>query len=1117
MLASRGITTPDGRALYQYRLRDSEFAELAAGIQFSSKFGIEHLTSMLNWDGIFVLYASEWWRREFCGQWGWEEIFKSVGIDFSELPVGSRNRLIERGLHRWHRQVRVKNGTRRFLGTIATEGGLPLHKLSETGGWLKYILQPVLRRHLARGHSISALIEAHSSFIPVSLRSQEISEILEDVVQAIVDLRATHDLAAKQAPIQWLDENSPDWRDNFPLPLDDESAKSLLAELVDTAFRAKVDDSTGNPFELERFLIRTESTAPELIAEIEIPQFVSLESIGLDADSQALPSTMEIEVFEPVGTTWNWCRALLTTFREKRVLKLSGRNLRLTGDDASKNLRVRFKSMGQSIAEVEVAFAGALEDDIPWLFKSIEGKWKLHGAASQSIRNDDGIVYCPNAHSITAADEASHVSPFADFHAGRLWNLRGVAICSAGSERFRFQTGGKESAIFYQLRGKQFPYESKPPRTVFIGKPDVVEFDGLTGRHKKRLDTRLLARKLGSADDTWQPIQSIGTGIYQVRVVDSDASVLFSQTIGLLDESYEHRLKPNCSDPCIGSLSITGIEDMQISCIADGTAIRRTNVDNTTRFDMHSATQPPNSVHMSLLASGQGRELLLTYPFPTCGAILFDSQDRLIPQGKPLHLDSLHGYRLKVFNDKTHLSERFMLTLSLIDSDLSKSDIKDIYVKKPMKIYGEYTELTISDWSSAVRSLFGVSKSLDAMVRVSLSLDADTLFHFDIRRYKHSLDLIREEGILELESDSLGVISTDDLIDAGVQAFRISYPEEKCITLEPQFSQGMQVGRWEFEPWRRKLGSWLIFPASNSTLDFRPVLWNVGEQPDAEDGIVLARTLSQAVSFSDQTQRIEQIRAVLVSMAENFDHESWGFIDSLWELTAHLPLTCFDVWQVASREPKFLAALLIKNHVEVVEKMEEEYPVIWELVSQTDWEMVLSSYSDKFKKELQEDKEFIDLLLDKAIKRIESHATSLQSMGKVLQGSVRGVHTQDMGLMTQPAEIFLKPMMAGQYQKLFQRQSESEWPEVLRPKLAASYNALPAGFRTIVSAHNHFQESVVYLPFVLAWNAIRGDDSGWCSSPAQVYKMQQIKLFDEDWFDVAFQFLTGWLSQQDNL
>ena len=1118
MLDSRGLTATDGRALFKYRLTDSEYQELAEIIQFTSRFGVENIASMLSWDAIFVLYASEWWRREFCGKWGWKEVFKSVGIDFVEMPVGVRNNLIEIGLNRWHRQVRVRNGTRRFLGTIATEGGLPLHKLSESGGWLKSILQPVLRRHVARGHAISALIDAHSSLIPVSLRSQEISDVLEDVAQAIVDLREQHHLSEKGTPIQWLDEHVPDWREDFPLPLDDGAAKSLLSELVDTASRAKVDHSSANPFEMERFLVRVESGTPELLAEMEIPKFVSLESIGLNPDVEALPSTMELEVFNGAGSTWPWCRALLTTFRNDRVLKLSGLSFRIEGEDARNNLGVRLKSMGQCIKEVEIVGANALESEIPWLFKELEGKWKVHGTASQSIKNDDGLVFCPESYSIETNDEASNVSPIAAFLGGQLWNLSGTAVCSSGLDRFRFKTGGNENVISYHLRGKRFPFESKPG-VVFIGKPDVMELDGLTGRHKKRddTDTRLIARKLGSEEASWGSLESIETGVYQVRVVDSDASVLFSQVIGILGESYSHELKPNPEDPCSGSIDIDGVGSTQLSCTATNTSVTKSSDSECTRFDLLAALQPPKSVQVSLLPKGQGREVVLTYPFPTRGALLFDAEGKLVQQGKSLHCEELPGHRLKIFNDKTHLSARFSLTLTLLDLSLPKADRNDIYIKRAMKLEGEYVELAISDWSSAVQSLFGVSASIDAVVRASLTLDGNSLIQIYIRRYKHELQLIREEGVLEVESSSMDALSIDDVAGARVHAFRLSHPEEQAICLSAQSSQGVAVGRWEFNPWERENGSWLIIPAVDSSLEFRPVLWNVGTLPISEGADKRVDTLSLAVGIGDHNQRIEEIRVILCSMAENFDHQSWSYLDSLWEVTANLPMSCFDVWQVVAREPRFLAALLVKSSAEIIAKLEQEYPILWELVSLEEWESALNTYAIRMKTRLDEDDEFVDELLEKCIQRIETQSISLVSMGAVLRGTIIGMHSPDMKSMKLSAEEVVKPLLIYEYQKLFQRQANSDWPELLKPKILSIYNEMPTGFSSIVTAHNHFQQSTVYLPFVLAWNAIRGGEEGWCSSAVEIFKIQQLQRFDEDWFNVAFQFLSGWLSQHDEL
>ena len=45
---------------------------------------------------------------------------------------------------------------------------------------------------------------------------------------------------------------------------------------------------------------------------------------------------------------------------------------------------------------------------------------------------------------------------------------------------------------------------------------------------------------------------------------------------------------------------------------------------------------------------------------------------------------------------------------------------------------------------------------------------------------------------------------------------------------------------------------------------------------------------------------------------------------------------------------------------------------------------------------------------------------------------------------------------------------------------------------------------------------MHGGDESFTSSSDELF-VQQVKNFDEDWFDAAFQMFTGWLSQQDGL
>jgi len=386
---------PDGRPLYQYRITDNEFNELAKTLRLSAFMGIQHIRKMFLWDAAFVIYGAEWWRRHYTGDWGWDGIFGSVGINYKDLPTNKRNELIETGLHRWRRPVRVNDGRRGFLPTVATEGGLPLHQLAESGGWLKAVLKPVLKKHVTRDIDISVLVDNYQSLIPKGYRTTELKNILADIVQTVVLLRNEHQLMDKESPLAWLDKNLPSWRELFPLPIDDESGKSLLSDLIDTAAKAKEDESNKNPFELERYLIRAESPSPEYIAQLDMPTFFYLNGIGFDSEADIFASTFDIEVVEPGGSAWPWCRGILTNFREKQALKLTGRSFKLSGLDAAKELKLRFKSMGKIIHEFELVNGCALDTAVPWMFKHIDDKWMLQGVASQSIKDEAAIVYIP--------------------------------------------------------------------------------------------------------------------------------------------------------------------------------------------------------------------------------------------------------------------------------------------------------------------------------------------------------------------------------------------------------------------------------------------------------------------------------------------------------------------------------------------------------------------------------------------------------------------------------------------------------------------------------------------------------------------------------------------------
>ena len=81
--------------LYRYTMTDSEYQTLRETLKTSTLLAdVASITILSGWNAAFVLYAAEWWRREYDGHsWKWEGIFQSFDADVQKLSAEQRNQL----------------------------------------------------------------------------------------------------------------------------------------------------------------------------------------------------------------------------------------------------------------------------------------------------------------------------------------------------------------------------------------------------------------------------------------------------------------------------------------------------------------------------------------------------------------------------------------------------------------------------------------------------------------------------------------------------------------------------------------------------------------------------------------------------------------------------------------------------------------------------------------------------------------------------------------------------------------------------------------------------------------------------------------------------------------
>ena len=221
-LSSRNIPTTDARPLYRYRMNDTEFESLKSALSTTALFGIENIHKTAGWNAAFVIYASEWWRREYDGSsWSWVKLFASFNADIKVLSTSRRNLLVETGLRYWGRKVRVINGSSRYLGTIAIEGGLPLNQItSKSNDWLGRVFRQVIPKYSRLHHTgvkAESLIGECDYIIPRTYQNDQVFAILGDMVKTVVEFKQKYALQDCNNPIGVLDQKKPTWRENFSI------------------------------------------------------------------------------------------------------------------------------------------------------------------------------------------------------------------------------------------------------------------------------------------------------------------------------------------------------------------------------------------------------------------------------------------------------------------------------------------------------------------------------------------------------------------------------------------------------------------------------------------------------------------------------------------------------------------------------------------------------------------------------------------------------------------------------------------------------------------------------------------------------------------------------------
>jgi hypothetical protein len=252
ILKLKDLSNPDGRPLYKYRLGEKEFGALEGFLRnwisdYRQHNDLRVIASLPGFSDLFVLYCAEWWRRRYAGEgFKWEPIFADLGIPTSCLTQQQRSRCVEKGLKSWGLHL-SRTGGHTYIGSVASQGGLPMKLLATAQGGIGVLISRVLRH--AKTASVSSQdlhgwVESLEYLLPKSFRQPAIFTLITDITWTVLDLKEKVGLASEINPIVQLDQKFPAWRDRFPLPIEDSDAQKLIEQLVKEAARISTERRT---------------------------------------------------------------------------------------------------------------------------------------------------------------------------------------------------------------------------------------------------------------------------------------------------------------------------------------------------------------------------------------------------------------------------------------------------------------------------------------------------------------------------------------------------------------------------------------------------------------------------------------------------------------------------------------------------------------------------------------------------------------------------------------------------------------------------------------------------------------------------------------------------------
>lgn len=233
----RGINEViSGQFLYKYHISLKEFEALKLIFQRMCSCNYLELSfsARREMGAALLMLGSDFYRRAYNRDWKWEALWSYLDVEIADSAI--RSELVIHGLAYWDLpKIEVQKGKNRdFLGTIFKQGGLPLVLVSNPEDHFSKVIHFCFKNYNSIVRNNGSLFfeikrYAETYHFPDYHSDRNTILLIEDLILTIINIKLQFpEVAVAPDPLKLLETISPDWYKDFPLPIDENNASSLL-------------------------------------------------------------------------------------------------------------------------------------------------------------------------------------------------------------------------------------------------------------------------------------------------------------------------------------------------------------------------------------------------------------------------------------------------------------------------------------------------------------------------------------------------------------------------------------------------------------------------------------------------------------------------------------------------------------------------------------------------------------------------------------------------------------------------------------------------------------------------------------------------------------------------